>query len=509
MMRACRRMMRSAIDGSLQDMPGSVNIPAITVAFALAFFAVALPADAQEFEPFEPPGLIPPPGAMAAFAQAGQPEWQFGFQLFHLLLEQKGMYSVSDFREPMDKRPRETAVVLLGELSKLRTDLRSRVEQFLARGGAVLVASDESAFFSGLFLLRKGPFEVRADEFAYQGFRDCPVVTDLRSGNPVLDGVSSLVANRCGLIARTDNRLGNWQTLARLPVIVGGGIGRRSEIPLIAEFRSRYRGGGRLILMADHSILINGMLWHGDNARLATNLADWLSDDGRKEVVFVVDGEPLEAMLALPPTLPDDLPSLEDLPTPTLQDLANLPMELLANPTFANRFVAGMEDADVMNELLANQPAELETPLYRQMLYVAAGILVVVYILRAMGRSGQRPTMPPPRAVGLARANARVPTRSSSDLHRAGRELAQNALRQLTGSAEPLDWIIPVQDVEIDAHFLRQVSVRSGLEKLKKLASSTDRTNVSQRDLRQLVKLIADICGLQKEGRLRHPSIVA
>ena len=507
MMRACRRI-QLAIDVSLHRMLASVTIPAITVAFMLSCFAAASPAGAQELEPFEPPGLIPSPGAMAALAQAGQPEWQFGFQLFHLLLEQKGMYSVSDYRESMEKRPRQTAVVLLGELSKLPIDLRSRVDEFIAQGGVVLVASDESAFFRRLFLIRQGPFEVRTDDFAYQGFRDCPVVTDLRSGSPVLEGVNSLVANRCGLISRMDDSLGNWQTLARLPVVVGGGAGRRAEMPLIAEFQSRIRRGGRLMLMADHSILINGMLWHGDNSRLAVNLADWLSEDDRKEVVFVVDGEPIEAMLALPPTLPDDLPPLEDLPMPTLENLLSL-LQWNNLFKFTNRFVAGMEDADVMNGLLANQPAELETPVYRQMLYIVVGILAAFYTLRAMGRSGQRPAMPPPRAVGLARADGRVPKRSSSDLHRAGRELAQNALRQLTGSTEPLDWVIPVHDVEIDTHFLRRASVRKGLKKLKRLASSTDRTYTSPRDLRQLAKLIADICGLQKEGRLRHPSIVA
>ena len=70
---------------------------------------------------------------------------------------------------------------------------------------------------------------------------------------------------------------------------------------MIAEWKSRKRGGGRLVLMADHSILINGMLWHGDNARLAVNLADWLSTGERKEVAFIVDGKPAKAMLALPP----------------------------------------------------------------------------------------------------------------------------------------------------------------------------------------------------------------
>ena len=101
---------------------------------------------------------------MTALAQAGQPEWQFGFQLFHLLLEQKGLYSVPDFRESMDRRPRQTAVVLMGDLNRVPTDLRSRLQKFLDSGGVVLVASDETSYFKSLFLISDGLFEVRNDE---------------------------------------------------------------------------------------------------------------------------------------------------------------------------------------------------------------------------------------------------------------------------------------------------------------------------------------------------------
>ena len=277
MMRAIRKLLLA-----ISQTPSVSRRAAAVVACALTSGVLVCPVAGQEFEPFEPPRLIPQAGGMSALSQAGQPEWQFGFQLFHLLLEQKGLYSVSDFRTPMDQRPTQTAVVLLGDLNEVPTDLRSRLSKFLASGGTVLVASDESSFFRDLFMIRQGPFEVTTDQNAYQGFRDCPVVRDLRADTPLLDGVSSLVANRCGVIARMDNRVGNWSILAQLPDIAEGTNARRSRMPLIAEMQSRYRRGGRLLLMADHSILINGMLWHGDNARLAVNLADWLSEGNRK-----------------------------------------------------------------------------------------------------------------------------------------------------------------------------------------------------------------------------------
>lgn len=498
------RAVRTIPESAVPAVPKVLS--AFVAAGAILFGMTAKSANGQEeFEAFEPPGLVPPTGAMSALAQAGQPDFQFGFQLFHLLLEQKGMYAVSDFSEPMEQRPKQTSVVLVGEMGSLPVGLRARLRDFVGRGGTLLVATDESAFFSDLFLVRDGPFEVPDDDNAYQGYRDCPVVTDFPTRSRLVDGVSRLIANRPGVIAQTVNRLGNWYTLARLPDVLEGAGRRRAELPLISLMQSRYRQGGRLLLMADHSILINGMLWHGDNAKLAVNIADWLSEGDRKEVVFMVDGEPIKAMLATPPELPDELPPLEDLPTPTLKDLSRLPKDVLLN--FANRFVAGMEDADVMNELLANQPAEMPTPRYRQMLYIAIGILATILTLRLMGRTGHRVPPTPPRAVGDADDSTQSPQLSTTEIQDAGRELAQNALRQLTGSTDPLDWAIPVDAVEIDAGLLDRLSVRDGLKRLKKQASSTGRLMTSPRDLKRLAKQISVILGLKSEGRLRFPSI--
>ena len=506
MMRALRNYCSTRIRMSLR----TVRYVLLLTAGCLTVTGSTRPATAQDFEAFEPPGLLPPGGAMQALGQAGQPDWQFGFQLFHLLLEQKGLYSVPDFREAMRNRPRSTAVVLLGNLNRIPTDLRAELQKFLDSGGVALVASDEASFFKSLFLISNGPFEVRDNSLAYQGFPDCPVVTPVpRPDASALGGINSLVTNRVGVISRLDDRFGKWRILARLPELIDQRSRRRSQAPLIAEWKSRRRGGGRLMLMADHSILINGMLWHGDNAKLAVNLADWLSIGERKEVVFIVDGEPAKAMLALPPEISEELPPLEDLPTPTPRDLWNLfkndPWKFL---TFLDRFAAGMEDADVMNELLANQPADMPTPLYRQALYIVAGILAAIYILRLMGKVGSRPTTRPPRSVGQSENFNRSRTLSSGELNVATRELAQSAMRQLTGSSDPQDWAIPVSDVEIEAGTIRRMIVRENLKRLKKMAANSHRAVTTPRDLKRLVKLIANVVSLQKAGRLRHPSIL-
>jgi hypothetical protein len=96
---------------------------------------------------------------------------------------------------------------------------------------------------------------------------------------------------------------------------------------------------------------------------------------------------------------------------------------------------------------------------------------------------------------------------SSGELHTASRELAQGALRQLTGSSDPQDWAIPVSDVEIDTGVIRRIFVRENLKRLRKLAISSKRSDTTLRDLKRLAKSIANVASLQKAGRLRHPSI--
>ncbi|MDA0918819.1 MAG: hypothetical protein O2945_07100, partial [Planctomycetota bacterium] len=172
------------------------------------------------------------------------------------------------------------------------------------------------------------------------------------------------------------------------------------------------------------------------------------------------------------------------------------------------RFPAGMEDADVMNELLANQPADLPTSQYRQALYIALGILAAIYTLRLMGKVGSRPPTRPPRAVGQVVSSIPAPPLSPGALQAARQQLAQSALRQLTGSSDPQDWSIPVDDVEIDAGLIRRLFVREQLKRLKKMATDSNQTLTTPRDLKRLARLIASVVGLQKDGRLRHPSIL-
>lgn len=442
------------------------------------------------------PALAPPGNPFSMFPQAGGADWQFGFQLFQLLLEQKGLRTESSYRNAINQRPRQTVIVLLSEVPRT-SPFWSPLRRFVDRGGVAVIASDQGVFGTG-FVIEDSQVTVMDDAEAYDGYSDCLRVSDLQHSHPVLQGVDQLIANRSSWISHMGSREGSWDVLAKLPTSARDSRGWCNGKPLIAEMKSHRDRNGRLLLMADHSLLINGMLWHGDNARLATNLVDWLTEDDRTRIFIGVDGQSLDPIVAQPP-----LPTPEELPPPTLEDLAKLPKETLLK--FANRFVTGLEDADVLNELVAGQPAELERPLYRQALYLSAAFMAAFQIVRLMGRAGQRLERPPHRASGVVTAAAAPQALSSTQLRPAAKELARDLFRQLSGSSDPQSWTVSADDVEVDGHFLHRHAVRRRLQKFRSLASSAYRSSVSRRDLKHMAKQIERLLALHRQGKLRHP----
>src|SRR5262249_47304379 len=52
-------------------------------------------------------------------------------------------------------------------------------------------------------------------------------------------------------------------------------------------------GKGRVLILSDHSVFINALLWQGDtgNRDFAYNCAHWLADGKQKNVLFIEEGD--------------------------------------------------------------------------------------------------------------------------------------------------------------------------------------------------------------------------
>ena len=244
-------------------------------------------------------------------------DMRFGFQVFHSLLENQGVETTTDLQSLHDD-PGSGVIVLLGDVKQNNLLSRARIDSFIQQGGCVLLATDHAVWADQLCVIQRGPAIVN-EEFAYQDFTDCPRVTVLRRSQ-LLRGCTELIANRAGWIDTMFPQQGSWQPIAWLP---GERAGQDTGRILIATLDSRRSRRGHMVALADHSLLINGMVLHGDNARFMLNLSRHLTEDRRTKLFISVDGLPLTSS-GQPIDKPAELPPLpppDELPPIDLNDL--------------------------------------------------------------------------------------------------------------------------------------------------------------------------------------------
>jgi len=419
-------------------------------------------------------------------------DWQFRYHLFQLLLEQKGLTSISSFDEAFHHPASDTVMVLVGDLQWIDRSNWSDIRSFLRNGGAVLVATDMTTHAPDLFVIRDGPIEVADERDAYQGFLDCPRIRDLDGSHDLSRNLDQLIGNRSGRISTTWVRNGIWSNVAWLPQYVHDSSDG-TKTPVIATMRVTGSRRGRLMVASDHSLFINGMLWHGNNAILALNTTDWLCSDGRRTLLFLSDGVVVRSGIPLPsPPVPPMQP--EDIPPFSLEDLADTPPESII--TFANTFITGLEDEDVFNQVLANHASDLPTPDYYQQLYLTVAVIAGFWVIRQLLQRGRRFTSPARRPV-VTEASTRVDDLvNSNDLQQPLRELARDLFRQLTGSDDPQDWSVWPRTMNVSA-----------LHRLEKIATNVDRRPVSRRHFQRMVQQIERVRKLHERGQLTQPGI--
>lgn len=432
-------------------------------------------------------------GTMSASAQntyspADAGDGQFGFHLFQLLLEQQGLRSITEFEDAVNGEPDETVLILAGDLSWMNTGHWSSVLRFVRSGGAILIATDKRTYAPDLFLIKEGPLTVSNPDDAYQGFQDCPVVDDLSGTHPLNENVTQVIGNRSGWISRRTGRHGRWSAVAFLPRFERGNL-IVSNAPLIAELTPHNSRRGRLLVASDHSLFINGMLWHGSNAMLAINTADWLCQDRRRTLHFNISGVASRSGIPIPPI--DGIPEIppEDMPPFSLEDLANTPPESMI--TFANSLIRGLEDENVFNQFLANHASEMPRPEYLRQVYLTLAFLAGFWVIRQLLRRGRRFEPPATRSVVPASSTRVQDLLNSKDLQRPLRELARDLFRTLTGSDDPRDWSVAQSAGRV-----------SGLSRLEKIATNVDRRPVPPREFKRLVKKIDRIRQLHEQGQL-------
>lgn len=275
-----------------------------------------------------------------AAQQVDASRWKRGFEGFNLICDQAGL-EIIPAREWAGLPASEKVLVILETTKSLPW-----VDRYLERGGVALIATDDTDSRvlrrSGVEFMG-GPVVAEREVDRFNGFDDCPIVTDTRL-HPALNGVKQIVTNRPGVARAKRERL---ETVAYLPP---SSSSRFSGFIVAGDLAN----DGKLIAIGDHSVFTNQMLLCGDNAVLAWQSLNWLTSDGRRKKLLVlangVEQAPVDPDLAninLPP------PTREEI----LAAMKNLPPSALLE--FGNAVATVVEDENMVNEFLQKTVARI------------------------------------------------------------------------------------------------------------------------------------------------------
>jgi hypothetical protein len=308
--------------------------PVLAAVAALAALAVALPAAAR----------APVWADLRPFSEQTQ--------FFRAVLHELGIQPISSLQKWSENATGRMVIILGGNAQVDRLLPGDELRQFREAGGAILFASDQptSAHLSNQLggVGIEGPFLRAQPSECYRGtLEDCPLVREHRRGatrHPIFRDLpeSAVIAtNRPG-------RISVWWTplapVARISTLSGsfndrvGGRWRIYPNQAVLAVAGEYPSGGRLLVVADHSLFINGMLQQPDNDNLlfAMNVVRWLSEDGKRTEALFLDSGMIQ-------------PSFRSVdvqaPLPPLPPLDNLLPRV-------NSFIRAIEQEDALNKAL-------------------------------------------------------------------------------------------------------------------------------------------------------------
>jgi MYXO-CTERM domain-containing protein len=159
-----------------------------------------------------------------------------------------------------------------GALGTLSPDEQAALAEFIAGGGTLIITPDSNGF--------EGPYPSVYDSWISDyGVTDFTFVFDVGMGQPVVDHPI------------TDN-LGSYSldgtmtfTASASGQILGTAIGGEEPFLVVFEPASGFDVGGRMLVVADHNALTNGLLGDLGNQQLAQNIVAWAAGECGNTIV--------------------------------------------------------------------------------------------------------------------------------------------------------------------------------------------------------------------------------
>jgi hypothetical protein len=412
-----------------------------------------------------------------------------------------------------DDKPNQCVAVVLGDPAGLEK-IPGGLDYFLRNGGAVLFATDRRAWNTPLqsYNVRITGEILACDDRSkiYRDSKVCPFIEPTLADSDGLFGDQKRIAtNVTSYIAPDVNgfpvvfpvpvlanlpsacwRLNSrWEPVQQfpqqMPFAVGGPVGR----------------GGRLLVLADHSVFINRMMQQtdNDNRQFGFRVAAWLNKpDKRKKILFVEDGvvqggvkaEQLQA-LPLPP----------DIPKPSLDALFGV----------GNQLLGDLEQEDVFNKVLVDKmPPRWLT----RWLLILLTVLLAYYGFARSRRGRHRVEVAAPLlAVAVKRGK---PSASAIELRHhslvTGNNLwepARALARQFfetalgIGLASPTTGRARLPPFQVQQRGLRGWLMAQRVRRMWRFAHQPVPQPVTMRQFRKFARKVADLKDAVAQGRIR------
>lgn len=249
-----------------------------------------------------------------------------GTHLFRFILKTQQMQPLPS-EDELWRHPETSILIVLGRPAPL---LGFDIEHFIARKGAILLATDHELDVRGIHVVGD---RVEAANLAetYKGLPYCPLITHVR-------GAAELFGDKGKRQGIATNLPGYLKPSPAFEEIAWFPNSSRltadgTEIPHATFAMRRSEKNVRLLVLSDHSVFINRMMMQQDNDNFlfALNCVRWLWERKRNHVLFYEDGNVVQSfdieVRELPPDIPDPVAVVNSLLTKWERE--NLHNELL------------------------------------------------------------------------------------------------------------------------------------------------------------------------------------
>jgi hypothetical protein len=422
----------------------------------------------------------------------------------------------------LSEDPEHTLLVVLGE-----TEVLDRVPdglfQFILRGGAALVATDRTLSperLRGFNLFISGkPVELqRGDAYrGYRGLAECPIARCPILPSPeMVPGIQQLVQTLGGFRQVATNRpseLRYWERGIPSPHLVLRFAGKcmvdgeALALPVWCAAATELNRGprkGRLLVLSDHSVFINDMLWQQDNDNFDFALVglEWLTDGGRRDRVLYVEEGLVQTKFDMP---------LKDVPPPPLPPLGVIVRAV-------NNGLRGLEEENAFNRMIQNRVEAAAPRRLLQSLALMATLGLALYGLVRIGRARHRadPSAPLLEAVlpkaapaGTVVEQRRQQMVAANSLWEPARALARHWLDDHLGpqllliEERALEGKRPLFTVRTTGGPWRHWSRSRQVGRLWRLAYGAPARRVSRREFAALKRQLAELSAAVAAGALR------